>query len=93
MLKGPLYCQNCRKCIPSCPHSVRIPTLMRAFMYQEGYGNPCQAQMTVADLPPDQGLEVCRDCSTCTAFCPNGIDIHDRLRSLMAMNMSEASPA
>jgi len=93
MLKGPLYCQNCRKCIPSCPHSVRIPTLMRAFMYQEGYGNPCQAQMTVADLPADRGLEVCRDCSTCTASCPKGIDIHGRLRSLMAMNTAEASAA
>ncbi len=62
---------------------------MRAFMYQEGYGNLYQAQMTVADLPPDQGLAVCRTCPACTASCPNGIAIHDRLRSLMAMDMSE----
>ena len=56
MLPGPLFCQNCRQCIPSCPRKVHIPSLMRAFMYKEGYGNLCQAQMTVADLPPHRGL-------------------------------------
>jgi predicted aldo/keto reductase-like oxidoreductase len=89
MLKGPLFCQNCRECIPSCPHKVHIPSLMRAFMYKEGYGNLYHAQMTVSDLPPHRGLGVCTNCPTCTASCPNGIAIHDRLRSLMAMNISE----
>jgi len=89
MLQGPLFCQNCRECIPTCPQQVRIPTLMRAYMYKEGYGNLYQAQTTVADLPPHQGLAACTHCPTCTATCPNGIAIHTRLRSLMAMNMSE----
>jgi predicted aldo/keto reductase-like oxidoreductase len=91
MLKGPLFCQNCRECIPTCPHGVQIPTLMRSFMYREGYGNLYQAQMTVEDLPPNQGLAVCRSCPACTASCPNGIAIHDRLRSLMAANTSGVS--
>ncbi len=93
MLEGPLYCQNCRACIPSCPHGVRIPSLMRAYMYLEGYGNPCEAQMTVEDLPPHQGLGVCRACPTCTASCPNGIRIHHRLRSLMAVGPTGRSRA
>jgi predicted aldo/keto reductase-like oxidoreductase len=93
LLKGPFYCQNCRACIPSCPQRVRIPTLMRAYMYQEGYGNLYEARMTAADLPPAQGLGVCLDCPTCTAFCPKGIQIHRRLRSLLAMNRAEGRSA
>ena len=89
MLPGPLFCQNCRACLSTCPCNVQIPTLMRAFMYKEGYGNLYQAQMTVADLPPHRSLAVCTNCPSCTATCPNGIAIHDRLRSLMAMNMSD----
>jgi predicted aldo/keto reductase-like oxidoreductase len=89
MLKGPLFCQNCRECIPTCPQKVQIPTLMRAYMYKEGYKNLYQAQMTVADLPPHRGLAVCTNCPTCTATCPNGIAIHTRLRSLMSMTMPE----
>lgn len=89
MLKGPLYCQHCRKCMPSCPHGVRIPSLMRAFMYLEGYGNLWEARLTVADLPLDQGLAVCRNCPNCTAVCPNGIEIRRRLGSLMAMKTAE----
>jgi len=87
MLKGPLFCQNCGSCVETCPQDVRIPTLMRAFMYQEGYGNLWEARMAVADLPSQRGLEMCRNCSRCTALCRNGIDIHARLRSLMAMDM------
>lgn len=82
LLKGPLFCQNCGACIATCPRRVRIPTLMRAYMYQEGYGNAYEARMTVADLRPHQGLQACGDCTTCTAVCPNGIDIGRRLRSL-----------
>jgi predicted aldo/keto reductase-like oxidoreductase len=89
MLKGPLFCQTCGTCIQICPRHVRIPTLMRAYMYQKGYGNLYEARMTVADLPPHRGLDVCRNCPACTATCRNGIDIASRLRSLMAMKAAE----
>ena len=84
MLPGPLYCQDCSRCMSTCPCSVQIPTLMRAFMYQEGYGNLHEARATVADLPSGRGLDVCRACPVCTATCPKGIDIAHRVRSLMA---------
>jgi len=66
MLKGTLYCQNCRSCISTCSHRVEIPTLMRAYMYAQGYGNPIQARITTAALPEKSGLNVCRDCSAVT---------------------------
>lgn len=87
-MRGTLFCQNCRTCIPSCSRRVDIPNLMRAFMYAEGYGNLVQAQMTVEELPENAGLQVCQDCSSCTAVCPNRIDIASRLRSLISYNFS-----
>ena len=88
MLKGTLYCQRCRFCIPTCPHGVEIPDLMRAYMYVEGYGNAYQAKATLAELPEHRGIEVCRSCSHCTTVCRNGIHIGERIGALMARGMS-----
>jgi predicted aldo/keto reductase-like oxidoreductase len=82
-LKGKIYCQNCRSCIPTCPNNAEIPNLMRAFMYAKAYGNYIQAGMTVAELPRKKGLNVCRSCSSCTASCPNGINIGSRVKTLI----------
>ncbi len=83
-LKGKLYCQNCRSCISTCSQKVEIPNLMRAFMYAKGYGNYVQAGITAAELPRKRGLSVCRTCSSCTASCPNGINIGSRVKTLIA---------
>jgi predicted aldo/keto reductase-like oxidoreductase len=84
LLRGPLYCQYCRSCIPSCPQKVEIPALMRAYMYAEGYGNVVQSDMTAESLPRERGLAVCFDCEACTASCRHGINIRGRLDFLMA---------
>jgi predicted aldo/keto reductase-like oxidoreductase len=85
LVRGHLYCQQCRRCIPSCSRNVEIPTLMRAFMYAAGYGNLAQAQLTVDGVPPERGLSKCRDCPSCTATCRNGIDVRERLEALRAI--------
>jgi len=82
-LKGKIYCQNCRSCIPTCSNNAEIPNLMRAFMYAKAYGNYVQAGLTVAELPRKKGLNVCRSCSSCTASCPNGINIGSRVKTLI----------
>jgi predicted aldo/keto reductase-like oxidoreductase len=82
-IKGKMYCQNCRSCISSCPKAVEIPNLMRAFMYAKGYGNYIQARDTVGGLPRKRGLNVCRICPSCTASCPNGINIGSRMGTLI----------
>ena len=86
MLSGHLYCQYCRSCVPLCLHGVEIPTLMRAYMYAEGYGNLIQAELTMDELPPTQSLNACRDCTACTASCRYGINISERIDTLMAIN-------
>ena len=85
MLRGTFYCQNCRFCITTCPNKVEIPNLIRAYMYAEGYGNLIQAEMTVEELPEQCGLKVCQNCASCTASCQYGININDRLSSLLAL--------
>jgi predicted aldo/keto reductase-like oxidoreductase len=86
-LKGILYCQNCRSCVSTCRESVSVPDLIRAYMYKEGYRNPIQARYTIAELPAGMGLDTCSGCSSCTAVCRNGIDIPDRIHTLIADNM------
>jgi len=88
LLKGTLYCQNCRSCVPTCPQRVEIPDLMRAYMYAEGYGNTYQAESTIADLPSNRGLEVCRVCDQCTSVCRHGIPVGNRLQALMDRGFS-----
>ncbi len=83
-LRGTLFCQNCRACVPTCPNNVAVPNLMRAYMYAAGYGNYIQARATIAELPGNKGLDVCRKCSNCQASCRRGIDIGSRVNSLIA---------
>jgi predicted aldo/keto reductase-like oxidoreductase len=87
-MRGTLFCQNCRACVPTCPNHVGVPNLMRAYMYAVGYGNYFQARSTIAELPGKMGLEVCRSCSGCQATCRRGIDIGDRVKSLIAEGLS-----
>jgi len=81
----PLYCQNCRSCVASCPQNVEIPNLMRAYMYAAGYGNLIQAEMTIEVLPAEKNLSACTSCASCSAVCRYGIDIGQRLSSLAAL--------
>jgi len=76
-LHAGLYCQQCRRCIPQCPHGVFVPAYMRAFMYAYGYGKPNVAKETIAraagEGPP------CADCAPCRVSCAMGFDVKDRI--------------
>jgi predicted aldo/keto reductase-like oxidoreductase len=83
----PYYCRRCGACEPTCPLGVDIPTVNRALMYAEGYGDPVLARATHAELPQDSSSFACGNCSECLAHCPNGINIGERMataRTLMA---------
>ena len=87
--RNPLYCQNCRSCVESCPKGVEIPSLMRAYMYAEGYGNLLQAEITAGVLPEDKGLKACTECPSCSASCRYGINISNRLSSLLTHGLAQ----
>jgi hypothetical protein len=82
LLPGTYFCQSCRECVSTCPERVEIPSLMRAYMYAEAYGNTVQAEETIATVPDDRGLRVCADCSSCRARCSRDLPIADRVREL-----------
>lgn len=75
-----LYCQQCKQCIPQCPHNLDIPTIMRSYMYAYGYKNTSQAWHTLA------GTEItshaCKDCGTCKVKCPSGFDVMGKITDI-----------
>jgi predicted aldo/keto reductase-like oxidoreductase len=88
LVPGPMFCQNCRQCLPTCPHGAEVSALMRAAMYADGYGNLDAAETTLAALPLDRGLAVCDSCSSCVATCRRGIDIGDRVAGLQRSELA-----
>jgi uncharacterized protein len=72
-----LYCQQCRMCIPQCPHNLDIPTIMRSYMYAYGYGNTSQAWHTLAKV--DFSGKPCERCETCNITCTSGFDIRNKI--------------
>jgi len=90
LLPGTYFCQSCRECVPTCPERVEIPSLMRAYMYAEAYGNTVQAEETIATVPAERGLRVCADCSSCRARCSRDLPIADRVKELTGARWSLA---
>jgi uncharacterized protein len=72
-----LYCQQCKKCIPQCPHNLDIPTIMRSYMYAYGYKNSVQAWHTLADV--DLSGKPCETCQTCYVKCTARFDIKNKI--------------
>jgi predicted aldo/keto reductase-like oxidoreductase len=90
LVPGTYFCQSCRECVPTCPEQVEIPTLMRAYMYAEAYGNAIQAEETISTVPHDRGLRVCAECSSCQARCRREMPIAERLREMSGTDWSLA---
>ena len=90
LLPATYFCQSCRECVPSCPHGVEVPSLMRAYLYAESYGNTKQAEDTINSVPAERGLQVCADCASCQAQCSRSMPIAGRLREMAAADWSRA---
>jgi predicted aldo/keto reductase-like oxidoreductase len=90
LLPETYFCQSCRECVPTCPEGVEIPTLMRASMYAEAYGNTVQAAETLATVPAERGPQLCAECSSCQARCSRKLPIADRLRTLAGASWKRA---
>jgi uncharacterized protein len=82
------FCQQCGACVPTCPKRVDIPALMRTHMYARQYGNSYQARFTLAQVPEERGLDVCRACPTCTASCAHTVNIARKMSDLKTMQLA-----
>jgi len=75
-----LYCQQCRQCIPQCPHNLDIPTIMRSYMYAYGYRNTAQAYYNLVNVEIKDNP--CQDCILCSVKCPSSFDIRKKIMDI-----------
>ncbi len=80
---GGLYCQLCSRCLPQCRQGLPIPTLMRSYMYAQGYRNIELAKDVVAEAGVPKNP--CGNCEACTVKCTMRFDIKSRVTSLSAL--------
>ena len=78
-------CQQCSKCLASCPYDADIPTLMRTHMYATKYVDFTLAQSALNEIDKNRGLDNCVSCSKCTASCANTVDINNRIGELKSI--------
>ncbi len=81
---SPRLCRLCPTCRADCRGGLPVPEIMRAAMYAEGYGNLPRARKAYADLCDGTLSAHCESCPECTADCPNGVRVRDRLLSAHA---------
>jgi predicted aldo/keto reductase-like oxidoreductase len=76
------FCQQCGRCLPTCPKGVDVPTLMRTHMYAANYTNFEQARSTLDEIPEHAGLRNCSTCASCSARCAHQVTIRERIAEL-----------
>ena len=84
-MKLEIPCQQCEKCLKTCPRNADIPELMRTYMYAAGYKNFEHSRITYDGIPGDKNLSNCTDCENCTGKCINGLNIASNIRHLKAL--------
>ncbi len=73
-----VYCQQCGQCVPQCPNSLDIPTMMRSYMYAYGYKNLHHAQQTLNI----SGSASCEACDVCNVKCSMGFDVKAKIADI-----------
>jgi uncharacterized protein len=75
----PLYCRMCYSCSGQCPKGVPVPEMIRYLSYADFYGQFQVGREHFVALPQDSRDVRCRDCSSCSVHCPNGVHVSERL--------------
>ena len=75
-----MYCQGCRICDGQCPKGLPIPEMMRAYMYNYGYGSPALAREVIDELALTGDL--CNDCAVCTVRCTAGFKVAQKVKDI-----------
>ena len=80
------FCQQCQRCIPSCPRGVNIPELMRTHMYAFQYRNLDLVHMMEKENKTRESMVQCFRCRECKAICFNSLNIPQKISELKKMN-------
>jgi len=75
-----MYCQGCRICEGQCSKRLPIPEMMRAYMYNYGYGSPLLAKELIDELALTGNL--CSDCTSCAVKCLAGFQVAQKVKDI-----------
>jgi predicted aldo/keto reductase-like oxidoreductase len=75
----PYYCRMCQQCSGQCPKGVPVPETIRFLAYADFYGQFALGREHFLALPEETRALRCRDCSSCSVHCPNGVHVAERL--------------
>ncbi len=73
-------CLACGRCTAVCENGVNPCEILRCEMYAVQYGEVKLARALYTKLPPESTALACRDCGTCSAVCPGGLAVAERIR-------------
>jgi len=62
-----------------CEKGLPVADTLRFLSYVEGYGQCAMAREKFLELPERVRQIRCRDCSSCSVNCPNGVEVQKRL--------------
>jgi predicted aldo/keto reductase-like oxidoreductase len=74
------HCRVCGGCAGQCPKGADVPAIVRALMYQEGYGEPALGRETLATASFP-----CACCGSCTVTCRSGLRIPERVAAAVRL--------
>lgn len=86
MVKGGILpCTACRYCVAHCPQQLDIPRLLGLYNEHRFTGGGFLAPMAVDALPEDRRPNACISCGSCSAVCPQQLDIPGALADFSRM--------
>lgn len=80
------FCLQCKKCLPTCPNGIDIPTLMRIHMYAFQYRNMDLVHLAQQESCLMDNISCCLSCRECQAVCCNSVPIAHNIASLKKLN-------
>lgn len=80
-----LPCTACRYCMSHCPLELDIPRLLELYNEHKLTGGGFIAPMALAAIPADKQPSSCIGCGSCSAVCPQQIDIPGALADFAKM--------
>ena len=84
---GTVPCTACHYCVSHCPQGLDIPRLLALYNEHvfDGGGLGFIAPFAVAAIEPDKRPDNCIGCHSCSAVCPQKIEIPETLAKFAAM--------
>jgi len=81
-------CTLCGGCTGECPHEVPYRDLLRVVMYHDGYQNDLLAKKVFSEIEPNQSVEKCSECASCSVVCRRGLDIRGQVQLAQQISKS-----